>query len=300
MRYKILVLALFLGLILVGPKVNAQMFHDLNALGISGSDDGITGIYDQWGIYARSIINIDLGADGQFSSGDVFTINGLFKSGTLIDFTGGAIGDDEGLNSKYEITGVWNNLTGEITYVSPAISFPGATDDWYLATFSYDPGTRFTVYVDDTPDFDSSYDSNAATFTNLASASDGIPILDIETTGGSGSIILVDYGRDGTIDTMQNGSLTLNGKIVKVYEENFMFIYGKDFYDLWQAGKNIFATLDGNLDNFEKIGDPSANYWKSDTNGSVDFTVPEPATIVLMGSALLGIGSILRRKTKKN
>ncbi|GEM_PF-4563150 len=300
MRYKILVLALFLGLILVGPKVNAQMFHDLNALGISGSDDGITGIYDQWGIYARSIINIDLGADGQFSSGDVFTINGLFKSGTLIDFTGGAIGDDEGLNSKYEITGVWNNLTGEITYISSAYSFPGVTYDWYFATFSYDPGTRFTVYVDDTPDFDSSYDSNAATFTNLASASDGIPILDIETTGGSGSIILVDYGRDGTIDTMQNGSLTLNGKIVKVYEENFMFIYGKDFYDLWQAGKNIFATLDGNLDNFEKIGDPSANYWKSDTNGSVDFTVPEPATIVLMGSALLGIGSILRRKTKKN
>ncbi|WP_457755585.1 flocculation-associated PEP-CTERM protein PepA [Thermodesulfatator indicus] len=296
---KFWMLMLVTSFLLVASGSYAQfVYFDLNTLGISGNDDGVTGYHEQWGFYAKSENTVNLGIDGQFSVGDTFTNIGMLKVGSLLDFNGGAISDDEGLNTNYELTTAWTDLSGSVTAVTPILASPYTE----YVTFSYDPGTVLTFYIDDTPDFDSFHDWSSG-FTNFSSATDGIPILDFTITGGTGSILQEDTNNDGFPDRVITSSATLYGEVTQVYVDNFLFFkdYG-DFYDILQQGKIILAFADENADNFYYNLNDYPTYVKTiaDHNGSIDYAIPEPATIILVGSALLGIATVIRRKTANN
>lgn len=268
-----------------------KIYYNLSAVGISGNDDNITGLHDQWGVYARSENIINLGPDLDFSAGDNFTNIGMLKISSLLTFLGGSISDDEGLNTNYEITAYWENLTGSVNNVTDISS------TLQYLTFSYDGGIVITFYIDSTPDFDTTFDFNTG-FTNSATATDGIPILDITIDGGTGSILQEDTDNNGVADYVRTASATLYGRVTKVYQNNFIFFedYG-DFYELIDR-QVIFAFTDWNADNFDyDFGDFPPNVRTiADHNGSLDFAVPEPATIVLVGSGLLILGVTLRKR----
>ncbi len=269
-----------------------KIYYDLSAVGISGNDDNVTGLHDQWGVYARSENIVNIGNDG-FTSGDTFTNIGMLKVSSLLDFIGGSISDDEGLNTNYEITAAWTDLTGVVTAKNVVSNAP-LTE---YVTFSYDSGTVITFYIDDSPDFDTSFNFNDG-FTNFSTATDGIPILDVIIEGGTGSILQTDTNDDGLVDYVITASATLHGRVTHVYQNDFIFFedFG-DFYELIDR-EIILAFTDWNADNFEYNFDdfPPNVRTIADHNGSLDFAVPEPATIILVGSGLLLLGFSLRKR----
>lgn len=290
------ILSVFLLLMFFGctSTFAQKIYFDLSAVGITGTDDNVTGLHDQWKYYAVSINKVLLGDDGLFTTGDTFTNKGMLKLDSLNDLINGAISDHEGLNTNYEITTAWDDLTGTVTYVADHPLYSDAE----LVMFRYNGGATFEVYIDDSPDYNTEVNTTIYDFTNFDTARNGIHIMDITITGGTGTLTQWYDDADAIPDRVTDAGGNLYGYVSRVYVDNFIFFTDAgDFYDL--LGKQvIIAMVDQNMDDVNYIYDSGSNSLITIANhdGSIDFVVPEPATLILTGSGLLALSLVLRRR----
>jgi len=271
---------LFLAISGISVKADAGLIikYDLSLIGL-----GETGIFDRQvltTVDATSFYPLGI------SPGATFVDTGDLQIGSFT-LGGVAVGDTEGLNSDWELTGRWDDLTGTLVSISAGYLDPDGNLD-YTYTFTYTSGTavlKADLSVD--ADFGSgigSDDDDASTFTN------GITLASLSLI--SGNAALIDYSQ------YSDGGYTFTKwDIVDVPSGVWLDDSGNDLEEILEkyGWVEVNTKVSTNV-----IVDLVNNKIHSRNDGDVIYAVPEPTTMLLLGGGLLGLAGLGIRRKKKS
>ncbi|MDX9715192.1 MAG: flocculation-associated PEP-CTERM protein PepA [Dissulfurispiraceae bacterium] len=217
--------------------------------------------------------------DNGFGKGASFVdigdfVIGAFKNGA--DTLGSV--DTVGLNDNWELTGRWTALSG---YVDDMIT-DGSNQTY---TFQYTSG-NLNLYADTSMNANfgagiGSSDDVASTFT------DGTLLASLELVGGNGSLTIPASGK-------LTGSIALTWKFVEVAEGVWFSPDGQDMKELLE-GKG-FVDVNTLQSVGIRINEGIPTTIDSRTVATVEYGVPEPSTILLLGAGLFGLGLYARKR----
>lgn len=227
-----------------------------------GGGLGETSVFNQLSVYAET--ESTLTSPTTFIDKGSLVVNGLIASGPV---------DDQDLNSVggWLLTAVWSDLSGSTTTIDSGTNLQ--VQNTYLAghmdmyaTLQSAPGT---------------YDFGALGFSDDTGFTTGTKVASLSLKSGFGSLFPNKTPITGSTDLFWDFTYMKAG----FWKDNF----GNDLKD----EPLIVAFADS------KVGDvsfPNPSVTLATHNGSVDVTIPEPATMILFGSGLMGF--IARRKKK--
>ena len=270
-------------------SVSVNYYLDLNSsltsLGVTPTDDGITGLLSQISFVQNSVIEQSAsGLGGTLVQGDAFTEDGVGYADGFSYVNPGV--DSEGLDSRYELTFTFTDLAGTVS------SF-----DLNEVNFNFNNIGTVSAYLSEVNRNINIDINDPKPLSDYSNYNDGIKIGEFSVLSGSGNLLLSGPAAG-------NGGTFLNLKPID----------DSAYYGIW------FDSLDRDL--FQELqlltfffADSTQTALESDpafpTDGATSYTllstgnggiranvVPEPSTFLLLGAGLLGIGFIARRKEK--
>ena len=291
---------------------------DASLGGYTNDGNTTTGVFNQIGYYANlNTTQYDTtGPAGYLSVGDVYLTDGhVYSNG----FIGSTSVDNEGMNVRPYFNGdttpVLINPGGyELTFV--LTDLVGVVDD--IAVYSgYDyvtnryTGGRIDMYIDASPDYN--FGTDGSDLKGDTGFNDGVRVATIENIRGIGTSTF----EPGTVNTpspdFRTGSYDIEGTFTHLLDDFWYRENGEDLHDTLFNLSWLMGVTDGNVDKINQEFDPNTHlelaheeYGKvlytidSDSDASLELSaVPEPATCLLLGTGLLGLSGITRRRFKK-
>ena len=267
-----------------------QFYIDLTTPGL-GTGDGITGNKDQieFAYESTTVITLTDLVTPKVSVGDAIKTTGG------LDFT-----DQASLNASFDTNRAGGLLPGFDSEGLTADRSTTNTSEWGLSfTFDLDGKVESTL-------------AGGTVVENISYQSGTIEVYLISFDG-AGNVI-ADNIFDMTVTGSNNSNpanFLINGLVSfsgdEVYTDIFHFVgktcLGDDSFAALAGCTppvEISFQLDQNLDDetvdFSNIGVDGTATIAGNHNGSVDFFVPEPGTLLLMGGALAGLGFSRRKK----
>jgi hypothetical protein len=225
-------------------------------------DDGVTETFKELTYYAETVSEISaLGHIVDAGAGFITSLN----TGTPLPH------DDEGLNSRYGMTFLWDDLTGDVT-----------SNDGHTIKANYTSGT-IDFYIDFNP--------LNADISNLPTLTDGTLVATVEVTSGS-------YELD--LDGLAGSSYLLNGEFTYLLDDFWYTEDGTDLADDFLGKGWVMAYTAGDNDanntDITDNGDGSLTVFSPHDSSIEVGVVPEPATMALFGLGLLALAGVSRKK----
>jgi len=250
-----------------GVGDGALLWDPITATYIADPTPGRTEAFDQMAVYTQTTSTDYL--DGTFKDQGSMNVTAFLVP---------PVDDDEGINRNWSIYGTWDDLQG--TYVTTPVEVsPGVFQN--VNTYTYTSGTMNIYASSGTP-----YNYGTKVYSDDSGFNSGTELI--------GTLSLVDGSGDLNLTTL-SGSVLLNWEFTSMTDDFWLNEYGQDLFD-FPFPK--MAILDANTHNVTTDFDQDGNMLVySNHNGSIDITVPEPASMVLFGSGLFGlVGAGIRKR----